>query len=97
MTPKAGTLSTRADVKVPSGAAPTTLEKKDLIAGTGASAQDGDTITVNYVGVVYKSGKIFDSSWSRKAPTLVPAEQRRRDPRLGRRASPACASAAGAS
>ena len=59
-------------MKVPSGAAPTTLKKKDLIVGTGASAQDGDTITVNYVGVVYKSGKTFDSSWSRKAPTSFP-------------------------
>jgi len=72
VTPKAGALSTEPAVKVPSGAAPTTLRQKDLIVGTGATAQDGDTITVNYVGVVYKSGKTFDSSWSRKAPTSFP-------------------------
>ena len=72
VTPKAGTLSTEPTVKVPSAAAPTTLEKKDLIVGTGATAQDGDTITVNYVGVLYKGGKTFDSSWSRKAPTSFP-------------------------
>ena len=72
VTPKAGALSAEPTVKVPSGAPPTTLKEKDLIVGTGASAQDGDTINVNYVGVVYKTGKTFDSSWSRNAPTSFP-------------------------
>ena len=72
VTPKTGALSTEPTVKVPSGAAPTTLQKKDLIVGSGAIAQDGDTINVNYVGVLYKGGKTFDSSWSRKAPTSFP-------------------------
>jgi peptidylprolyl isomerase len=42
---------------------------KDLIVGTGKTAQVGDTITVNYVGVIYKTHKEFDSSWSRGQPT----------------------------
>ena len=50
---------------MPKGAAPTTLVKKDLITGTGAVAAAGDTITVNYVGALYKGGKVFDASWTR--------------------------------
>jgi peptidylprolyl isomerase len=58
-------LSQKPVVTVPTGAAPTTLVKKDLITGTGKTAAAGQTVTVNYVGVLYKGGKQFDSSWSR--------------------------------
>ncbi len=49
----------------PSGAAPSKLVVKDLIKGTGATATSGKTVTVNYVGVLYKGGKQFDASWKR--------------------------------
>jgi FKBP-type peptidyl-prolyl cis-trans isomerase len=65
-TPTTGPLSTKPTVTVPPGAAPTHLVVKDLIPGTGPTAEPGKTITVNYVGVLYKTGKEFDSSWSRK-------------------------------
>jgi len=39
---------------------------KDLIKGTGKAATAGSTVTVNYVGVLYKGGKEFDSSWKRQ-------------------------------
>lgn len=52
----------------PSGAAPTKLETKDVIVGTGAEAKAGDTVTVNYVGVLYKGGKEFNASWETKEP-----------------------------
>lgn len=55
-------------VTVPSGPPPKKLVTKDLIVGTGATAKAGSTITVNYVGVLYKTGKEFDSSWSRNQP-----------------------------
>jgi FKBP-type peptidyl-prolyl cis-trans isomerase len=58
-------LSTKPVVSVPSGPAPTHLVVKDLIKGTGATAKSGSRITVNYVGVLYKNGKEFDSSWKR--------------------------------
>ena len=48
----------------PSGPAPTKLVVKDLIKGTGAAATATSTVTVNYVGVLYKGGKEFDSSWN---------------------------------
>ena len=65
-TPTSGPLSKEPTVTPPSGAAPTKLETKELIAGTGAEAKDGDTVTVNYVGILYKGGKEFDASWKRK-------------------------------
>jgi peptidylprolyl isomerase len=52
-------------VTPPSGAAPTKLETKELIKGTGPEAKAGDSVTVNYVGVLYKGGKVFDASWKR--------------------------------
>jgi peptidylprolyl isomerase len=47
------------------GPAPAKLVTKDLITGTGATAQAGSSITVNYVGALYSTGKIFDASWTR--------------------------------
>ena len=55
-------------VTVPKTAPPTKLVVKDLIQGTGATATQGKTVTVNYVGVLYKGGKQFDSSWQRNQP-----------------------------
>ena len=46
----------------------TKLDVKTLIQGTGAVVAAGQSITVNYVGVFYKDGKEFDSSWKRNAP-----------------------------
>jgi peptidylprolyl isomerase len=65
-----GDASTRSKPKVtvPSGAPPKQLEETDLIEGTGAEAKSGDKVTVQYVGVGYKNGKEFDSSWSRNEP-----------------------------
>ncbi|HXN37515.1 MAG TPA: FKBP-type peptidyl-prolyl cis-trans isomerase [Solirubrobacteraceae bacterium] len=67
-TPTSGPLSKEPKVTPPSGAAPTKLVTKELIAGTGAEAKAGDTVTVNYVGVLYKGGKEFDASWKRNEP-----------------------------
>jgi FKBP-type peptidyl-prolyl cis-trans isomerase len=67
-TPTSGPLATEPKVTPPTGPAPSKLESKDLIAGTGTEAKAGDTLTVNYVGVLYKGGKEFDASWKRKEP-----------------------------
>jgi peptidylprolyl isomerase len=58
-------LSKKPVVVVPKGAAPKTLVIKDLIKGTGPTAKPGGNVTVNYVGVLYKNGQEFDSSWKR--------------------------------
>jgi peptidylprolyl isomerase len=59
---------TKPKVTVPKGAPPQELEIKDLEEGSGAEAKSGDKVTVQYVGVDYKNGKEFDSSWSRNEP-----------------------------
>jgi len=64
----AGTWGTEPTITVPPGAPPTQLESKDLIVGTGPAAKAGDTVSVQYVGVAYSSGKVFDASWSRGQP-----------------------------
>lgn len=43
----------------------TQLKTTTLIEGTGAAAEVGQQITVNYVGVSYRSGEEFDASWNR--------------------------------
>ncbi len=64
----AGTFGTKPAVVVPPGAPPTQLESKDLIVGTGTQAKAGDSVTVQYVGVAYSTGKQFDASWDRGQP-----------------------------
>ena len=59
-------------VTVPSGPAPGKLVTKDLVVGTGTTAKAGDTVTVNYVGDLYKTGKEFDSSWKTGQPATFP-------------------------
>jgi FKBP-type peptidyl-prolyl cis-trans isomerase len=63
-TPLPAALKTKPKVSIPSGAPPKTLVVKDLIKGTGAAATAGSTVTVQYVGEVYKGGKQFDASWN---------------------------------
>lgn len=68
-TPKVpAALSKEPTVTVPKGAPPTHLVIKDLITGTGQTLKAGETATFNYVGVLYSTGKTFDSSWSRNQP-----------------------------
>jgi peptidylprolyl isomerase len=65
-TPATGPLSKKPTVTPPAGAAPSKLVVKDLIKGTGKAVTSPSTsVTVNYVGVLYKGGKEFDSSWKR--------------------------------
>ena len=52
------------NVTVPKGPAPKKLVVKDLIKGKGPVAKTGEQVTVQYVGVDYKTGKQFDASWN---------------------------------
>jgi peptidylprolyl isomerase len=66
-TPTSGPLSKEPVVNIPKGPAPTHLVTIDLIKGTGPVAGPHSSVTVNYVGALYKNGKIFDASWKRHA------------------------------
>jgi len=65
-------LAKKPTVTVPTGPAPTKLVTKDLVQGTGQTVKAGQTVTVNYVGVLYKGGKEFDSSWKTGQPATFP-------------------------
>jgi peptidylprolyl isomerase len=59
-------------IVVPSTEPPTTLVIQPLIQGTGATVTTGQTITVHYTGVLWKTGQQFDSSWDRGSTTNFP-------------------------
>lgn len=63
-----GGKKTKPKVTVPAGAPPKELEIEEIEEGTGPTAEAGDEVTVQYVGVGYDSGEEFDSSWSRSEP-----------------------------
>lgn len=54
-------------VTIPSSAAPTTLGLAVLKKGDGAVVPDAAKVTVQYQGVIWGTGKVFDQSWG-KAP-----------------------------
>jgi peptidylprolyl isomerase len=67
----AGTFGTQPTVTVPTGTPPTSLSSADLITGTGAEVQNGDTVTVEYVLATYSSGKVVQSSWTSQPFTFT--------------------------
>jgi peptidylprolyl isomerase len=56
-------LSQKPAYTVPRAPAPTVTTTKDIVVGTGPAAKSGQSVTVKYVGVDYKTGAEFDSSW----------------------------------
>jgi peptidylprolyl isomerase len=62
-------------IPTPSGKPPTKLTVVDIVKGTGAGAQDGETLTVDYAGASWSTGKVFDASWNSGQPFPVPLGQ----------------------
>ncbi len=53
--------------------APTSLETKDLVVGTGTTVVASDTVSVYYVGADYTNGKVFDDTpWKQGKPIPFP-------------------------
>ncbi len=52
--------------------APTDLRIETLIAGSGTTVADGDTVLVQYTGVIWDSHEVFDSSWESGSPAALP-------------------------
>jgi peptidylprolyl isomerase len=55
-------------VTVPQGPPPENLVVKDLKMGKGPPAEASDEVTITYLGVYYKTGKAFGSSWNGAGP-----------------------------
>jgi peptidylprolyl isomerase len=56
-------------ITVPSKVSPPrSLVSRLLIRGHGRPVVNGDTVVVQYTGVVWRTGKVFGSSWTRRFP-----------------------------
>jgi peptidylprolyl isomerase len=55
----------------PSGKPPAVLTVVDVVDGKGAAAKEGDTLTVDYAGNSWSTGKEFDASWNSGQPFPV--------------------------
>ena len=59
---------TKPEITVPKGKAPKELVINDIEQGTGATAEAGKEVTVQYVGISFVNGRQFDASWDRGEP-----------------------------
>ncbi|GAA3870922.1 FKBP-type peptidyl-prolyl cis-trans isomerase [Leifsonia kafniensis] len=55
-------------ITIPKTDPPTELKIADLKKGDGAVVAEGDTVNVHYTGVIWATGKTFDSSWKSGTP-----------------------------
>jgi len=55
-------------IKMPSTKPPTKLVTKTLVKGTGPAVAKQQTVVVQYVGAIWRSGTVFDASWTRQQP-----------------------------
>lgn len=62
-------------VAKPTGTQPSTLKVAYITKGTGATVKAGDSVTVNYTGLVWATGKVFDSSWTAGKPATFVTSQ----------------------
>lgn len=55
-------------ITIPKADPPTETKIALLKQGDGDTVQPGDTVTVQYSGVLWRNGNVFDSSWAKGAP-----------------------------
>ena len=58
-------------ITIPDTEAPSDLKVSVLKKGDGAIVGDGDSVALEYTGVVWATGKTFDSSWTTAGPTTI--------------------------
>jgi peptidylprolyl isomerase len=60
-------------ISVPKSAPPAKLSVTTLIKGSGPKLAPGDTVVAQYVGSIWRTGKVFSSTWpSAQVPTGLP-------------------------
>ncbi|GAB6902937.1 FKBP-type peptidyl-prolyl cis-trans isomerase [Kineosporia succinea] len=79
VTPKKGLPTVKLDSKtgepaitLPDSKAGDSLVVQPLIQGSGKKVEKGQNITVNYTGVTWPGGKVFDSTWTKKTTATFP-------------------------
>jgi FKBP-type peptidyl-prolyl cis-trans isomerase len=73
VTPPAADSTSGPTITIPADATPPdTLQTKTLIKGSGPVVKSGDDIAIQYTGVSWQTGEVFNSSWASGTPfTLV--------------------------
>ena len=61
-------------IEQPQGDPPTSVIIEDLSIGESAEATAGATVTVDYHGVTWSTGEVFDSSFVRGEPATFPLD-----------------------
>lgn len=65
-------LAVKPQIVIPSCAVkPETIKIVDIVKGTGAQVNQGENVTVKYVGVAWSTRKQFDASWDRNQTFTV--------------------------
>lgn len=62
------------EISAPEGEAPEDLESEVLIQGEGEEVEPGDEVWVNYKGITWDEGEVFDSSWENGVPIDFPLD-----------------------
>lgn len=62
-------------ITMPQADPPTALSIELLKKGTGKVVKDGATVTLHYVGALWKDGKVFDSSWPSGTPATFAVDR----------------------
>ncbi len=55
-------------ITIPASSPPKSFTVKTLIKGTGPVVKSSQELMVQYTGVIWRTKKVFDSSWTRKQP-----------------------------
>ena len=66
---------TAPEIKVPKTGAPKELVAEYILEGDGPVLKATSTVLVQYQGVLWENGKLFDSSYERGAPALFSLQQ----------------------
>jgi peptidylprolyl isomerase len=64
----------RPTVTIPKASAPKTLKIAEMKTGSGAAVKSTDQVTVQYQGVLWRTGKVFDQTWGRSPATFLPSQ-----------------------
>jgi peptidylprolyl isomerase len=65
---EASDINVKPVIPKPEGEPPTGLQVRDVVQGNGDTAESGDKVTVDYVGVSWSTGEQFDASWDTGRP-----------------------------
>jgi peptidylprolyl isomerase len=59
-------------VTIPPGAPSPDLQSATLVQGDGPKVEAGQNVLVQYEGIVWRTGQVFDSTWRSGRPAVIP-------------------------